>query len=431
MWIVTCCDAKKRRFRNTVLIWFSETQGEIAYKSEDPRDSRASSDVSESRAPSMKAETPLQPPTLGSTQGSPMNPMTPRTSGSGDGAMTASSYSTITGNFSSSAGFLPDAGTGHKRSATDAQLSTSDYSTPSPGSRSARTPGGYGRVSNQNTFTRPAQPLFEEAYSEGGSGHFSGYATTPHLPLLRIPEETWVPGLSYNNSPWCSSASDSTYSAQSDSSRKYGRSGSIATLPDWSATGAAPHWSPHPMSGTPQDLRSPPFDPMLEQYDASYVSPRMTPPLSARSHHLDVPTAYGGVFTYMESVGTPTLPTFSKPVAQPFPVPSPRVSNTTGLDILRTKGLLDSQQLATATFSISTVQPQFEIYVATYWQFFHPSFPIVHKSTFDATTSQILNHAIIAIGTQYHTTPEARTTGDIMNSACKKAIECVSAVLQD
>lgn len=341
--------------------------------------------------------------------------------------MTASSYSTITGNYST-AGFLPDAGNGHKRSATDAQLPDPGYSAQSSTPGNSRAPGGYDRMTDQNTFSRPVQPLFEEPYAEGGNNQFSNFATTPHLPLLRIPEENWVPGLSYNNSPWCSSASDSTYSAQSDSSRKYGRSGSIVTLPDWSATGAAAHWSPHPVSSTPQDLRSPAFDPMLEQYDTSYVSPRMRPPLSGRSHHLDVPTSYGGVFTYIESVGIPALPTFNKPVAQHFSVSPSRIPNSAGLEIIRTKGLVESQQLAATNFSVSAVQPQFEVYVTTYWQCFHQFFPIVHKPTFDPTTSQILNHAIIAIGTQYHNTTEARTTGDIMNTACKKAIECVSAM---
>lgn len=358
---------------------------------------------------SLKVETPSQLP-LNLNHGSPM---TPRTSGSGDSATTASSYSsTIIGNYSNSS-FSPNAGNSHKRSASEAQITSH-----SPGG--SRIPENFGMNTDQNTFTRPAQQLFEEPFSISSPNQFSNYTTTPQLPLLRIPEETWVPGLSYNSSPWCSSASDSTYSARSESSRRFRRSGSIATLPDWSATGSAPQWSPHPMSST--DLRNHPFDPMLE-YDTSYVSPRMTPDL--QSQHLNVPTAYGGVFTFMESVGTPTLSTFSKSAAQHFSVSPSRISTTARLDI-GAKGLVESQQLATHALPISSVQPQFEIYVASYWRCFHQSFPIIHKPTFSPASRRVLHHAMIAIGTQYHNTPEARTTGDTMNSACKKAIECVS-----
>jgi len=50
------------------------------------------------------------------------------------------------------------------------------------------------------------------SYNEGG---FSSYNLTPQLPLLRIPEESYVPGLSYSNesSSWSSDASGSTFSS--------------------------------------------------------------------------------------------------------------------------------------------------------------------------------------------------------------------------
>jgi hypothetical protein len=88
-------------------------------------------------------------------------------------------------------------------------------------------------------------------YSDG-SAPFTGYSAQHALPLLRIPEDPLMPGLSYtqDNSPWCSS-SESTYSTHSDSSHigrmgSRGRSGSLVTAPEWSAVPVSgAHWSSH------------------------------------------------------------------------------------------------------------------------------------------------------------------------------------------
>jgi hypothetical protein len=93
---------------------------------------------------------------------------------------------------------------------------------------------------------------FPTLYSDG-SASFTGYSAQHALPLLRIPEDPLMPGLSYtqDNSPWCSSASESTYSTHSDSSHigrmvPRGRSGSLVTAPEWSAVPvSSAHWSPH------------------------------------------------------------------------------------------------------------------------------------------------------------------------------------------
>lgn len=267
--------------------------------------------------------------------------------------------------------------------------------------------------------------MFEEPFATEVNSQYPGLNTTPDLPLLKIPEENWPPGLSYNNSPWCSSASDTT-----EGSGRYGRSNSISTLPDWSVSATAvPHWSPHTMSNTSHDLRTPPFDTMLEHYDNTYVSsPRVTPPLSARSHHLDVP-AYGSFTFSMDTVGTP-LSTFIKPVAQNFPASPTRISKS-GLEIPRRKQSLVGLQQLNSTFtmnSISTFQPRpnLDVYISSFWQNFHPLSPLIHKPTFDSTKSNLLTSAMAAIGTQYVNTPEARSIGTELNQACKKGIERVS-----
>lgn len=412
--------------RPRALTRYSETQGEKAYKAGDPR-SRASSSASESRTPSLKVETPSQGSGL-ANQTSPTDSMTPRTSGSGESSITASSFNTITTNFQA-VNFSPGPGSSNKRSASQAQLSeTHAYQPMSPGPGS-RPSGNYGQMTNQNTYTRAAQSQFDEVYSEAGNAQFSGYGTTPQLPLLRIPEETYTPGLSYtqDNSPWCSSASDSTYSTQSDGPRnisQWTHRGRSASIPDWPVT--TTHWSPNPASVTSQDIRAPPFESILEQYDTPYMSPRMTPP--SRSHQLlDVPgTSFGGI--YVESVGTPALSTYIKPLAQSFPASAPRMSDSGLASAARRpkEMLLELFTIDTTTMSMSGAQPQLDVYLSSYWKFFHPLFPIIHRPTFEHAEDDLLRIAIAAIGTQYHDTPEARTKGSELNEACKKGIDLVS-----
>ncbi|CZR68989.1 uncharacterized protein PAC_18890 [Phialocephala subalpina] len=142
-----------------------ETQGEKAYKAGDPR-SRASSSASESRTPSLKVEMPSF-------------------NFSNENSITASSYSTITSSFK----------------AVNFQASLG---------------------STQPEFAPKADTVeLVDAYPDE-----MNYTTTPQLPLLRIPEDNWIPGLSYNNSPWCSSSSSSggsTFTTSSSSTHSSGR----------------------------------------------------------------------------------------------------------------------------------------------------------------------------------------------------------------
>ena len=411
------------------LTTYSETQGEKAYKSGDPR-SRASSSASESRTPSLKVETP----SLGlraANQTSPTDSMTPRTSGSGESSMTASSFSTITTSFQA-VNFSPGSGSSNKRTASQAQLpETNAYQPMSPGPGS-RPPGNYGQATTQNDYTRASQSEFDTVYNEAGNTQFANYAATPHLPLLRIPEETYTPGLSYTqeNSPWCSSASDSTYSTQSDGPRnlpQWTNRGRSASIPDWPAT--ATHWSAHAANVTPQDLRAAPFDSILDQYDTPYMSPRMTPP--SRGHQLlDVPNgAFGGL--YMESVGSPALSTYMKPLAQHFSASVPRVSDAGFASVSRRpkEMPLELFNMDTTMMSLFGSQPQLDTYISSYWKYFHPLFPIIHRPTAERTEDNLLKIAMAAIGTQYHDSYEARTKGSELNEACRKGIELVSWLL--
>src|SRR3954468_7054414 len=88
-----------------------------------------------------------------------------------------------------------------------------------------RIPSNYNDMTTSTFSMRPMQEIpdqdsyrgsassFSTLYSDG-STPFTGYGAQHALPLLRIPEDPLMPGLSYtqDNSPWCSSASESTYS---------------------------------------------------------------------------------------------------------------------------------------------------------------------------------------------------------------------------
>jgi hypothetical protein len=357
------------------------------------------------------------------------------------------SYTGMSGNFS--VNFSPGPSPSHKRSASEARLSGAD-----PFSAGAsRSPTHYNQMATsfptssgpdltgQSDYGRAVQPDFEGLFSEAGSSTFTNYSTPVTLPLLRIPEDTYIPGLSYtqDNSPWCSSASDSTYSTQSESSRsgrrwgRRARSASINTAPDWLAT--IPQYSPHGLISTPQDLRDPGFDAMLD-YETPYVaSPHMTPPSSTRQL-LDVPNSFGGY--YMESVGTPAaIATYNKPLAHPFQASPTRISDT-GLGSTDRRQRVGSPQQLEALTSLSAPNTSYPpqsshlaAYISSYWEEFDQAYPIIHRGTFDPIEDTLLTSAMAAIGTQYHHSTKARQRGVELNKFCRESIDHVSSDYPD
>ncbi|KAK6605065.1 hypothetical protein H4I96_05647 [Botrytis cinerea] len=354
-----------------------ETQGEKAYKSSDPR-SRASSSASES-AP-LKLEPTPHGISMGLGQMSPENSITPRTSAGTDHSAVAPTFNTLTGNFQP-VDF--SSGSSHRGSVSQAQVTDVEvYTAASPGLIPPRT---YAEMT----------PTFN----------------SPHaLPLLRIPEEPYMPSLSYthDNSPWCSSASDSTYSESSRTGRTAhrGRSGSLATAPEWSVPVPNAQWS-HGMANTAQDLRSPPYETMMESYDAPYTPPRMSPP---SRQLLDVPAYNLGDIIWNHV---------------PFAIIRPRLA----VIDRRSKELVGSQQLDTL-MNIETVisspsQPaisNLDTYLSLYWNNFDKLFPLIHRGTYIQNQNLLLTFAMAAIGTQYHTDPEARNHGVDFNAYCTNII---------
>ncbi|CAG8976305.1 hypothetical protein HYALB_00005711 [Hymenoscyphus albidus] len=401
-----------------------ETQGEKAYVSGDPERSRASSSASESQPRQIKTEPGRAYP----QQGSPMSSNTPRTSMSGETNKTMSSTNTITPQSFQAGSYSPGSNSSHKRSAREAELPdmdsypvtspipnrmpTSFVDTLAPGTdfTSANLPG------RENMYTAIPSSGFENMYAhESFSANYTTAVSNSGLPLLRIPDEPFPPHQSFgqDNSPWCSSASDSTYSNHSDGSRagrQWTSRGRSDSLVDWpiSATSQSLDWS------TPQDLHSPPFDTYLDQQYEAHISPRTT------HMHLDVPSPFRRY--NMETVGTPTLSTNSKPISQAFPASSSRIPNP------RLAGINAPREDELAVFSSTSTNleqqtPSLDLCIDSYWQNFHPLLPFIHRPTYNTVEGSLLTSAIAAIGTQYHNTPEARARGTELNEFCRGSIE--------
>lgn len=58
-----------------------------------------------------------------------------------------------------------------------------------------------------------------------------------------------------------------------------------------------------------------------------------------------------------------------------------------------------------------------------YWRHFHPLFPVVHRPTFFATKpSPLMAGAMVAIGSQYDTRPNAKEYSLACLEACSKLL---------
>ena len=67
-----------------------------------------------------------------------------------------------------------------------------------------------------------------------------------------------------------------------------------------------------------------------------------------------------------------------------------------------------------------------EQYLDNYWRLFHPSFPAVHRATFDGINeSPMLRAAMIAIGSQYSNDAIAKRKGRVLHDRCLKLLDKV------
>ena len=413
-------------------ISLSETQGEPLPSSADPR-SRTSSVTSDGLNRSVKMETSSQPSlgmgSVGDSLGSPGKSLTPKAN-ENQGA--PSDFNQMSGDFAASN--YSNIGHSNKRSRSVALPET--YNTLPPRNAPPRPgTGGFDLPTSNHGFDEPSQPPgFAEIYTEGPGSGYHSYPATPQLHLLRIPEEhPVVPGLSYahETSPWCSSAS-STASTQSEGSRNApywsrgeDRTASTVSMSDWPVPVAGvPQWS-HTILATPQDVSNSGFDSILDHYEGPYTTiSRAIPPCPRTMLNV---SSSAGFYPMDAVVGIPTMSAY-KPFASSLSSIGQFTDST--LEVAqRKKSLVGSPHLGDLSIntltSYASQTQDLEVYIESYFLHFHQFFPLVHRPSFDKNNDNLLTFAMAAIGTQYHSTIEARTKGSELNRFTRRGIDLV------
>jgi len=186
--------------------------------------------------------------------------------------------------------------TNHKRSASEAQLPESHASFAKLGDDSP--PRVYYNPGEDNR-TLPFQSDLEGTPPDAVP-QFSNYNA---LPLLLIPEEPFMPGLSYtqNNSPWSSSASDSTFFS-GNSNRTNSNRSSNSSLSDRndlnyssrsrSSSASGPEFTASPHSAS-HGLWTPPVDALSRSNSRKFLD---VPNSSPGNHNALLISAHSGGF---------------------------------------------------------------------------------------------------------------------------------------
>ncbi|RDW61082.1 hypothetical protein BP6252_12465 [Coleophoma cylindrospora] len=388
-----------------------ETQGEKAFRAGSPR-SRASSTISDGQNLTSKAETPRG--NLASTAAmSPSRMSVPRGSDSGE-------HTTRTHIADQGLDVLPQ---------RDYQLpvTTSRDGATARGDREYRpSHSSFQLQLHSDSFSQPLDAFAGsnqfETYSPENSP-YTRYPALEPLPLLRIPEENLLPSLLHTqeNSPWCSSASDSTFSIHSDQWPRR-RSESVGTLADWTSQSMPSQWLSSESNTVFQDLSGSHARTGMESYNTPYSSPRMSPP--------SLSPMYSFRDNQMESVGPSAPSTDCRTLAQVYPA---RISTSIPASFVgRSKGSVACElgpmvnTCSTAFIGVPLIS--LEDHLANYWDFFDPIFPIIHRRTFEKLTQKgtsniLLKAAMAAIGTQYSKQSDVRNKGTEMHEYCKKNLE--------
>lgn len=100
----------------------------------------------------------------------------------------------------------------------------------------------------------------------------------------------------------------------------------------------------------------------------------------------------------------------------PYPLSFPVQRDKYGsLDL---EGLLEDQQLGIC-LSLKTKQH----YIESYWRYFHPVFPVIHRPTYQAQTPcPLLSAAVMSIGAQYNDDHFAKGDSRILHEKCQELI---------
>ena len=408
----------------------SETQGEKAYKAGDGH-SRSSSSSSDSQPAHFNVQTPL----MGETTMAAQTPgaadfAASQTLPSTGGTVTATAFGSMVPNFQAvdysnhsneqrinrfDRDCLMHGGTGPAVTSSMLPSSMGPVLTSFPTPPMQNLSQGTNFVDMTPTSLRqmyPNQDQVDQIFQEPNSPN--------SLPLLtvQVPEP---PGLSYANSPWCSS--ESTWSTPSD---RYGntwtrdRSASIATSVEGNSQSIA--WSPQ-YGGLPlQTPRNVGLDAVPENYESPpYVSPHLSP-LNSSYPLAGVSSPAGG---YQELVGIPAPSGPLKMLAQSSSATTSRISSSElGRPVSGTNILVDAPHLNSPSgeTGAATLSARMEEYLIAYWAHLEPVYSIIHPETFDVHSTELVRNAMAALGSQFHALPGDRENGSQLHESCTRMI---------
>jgi hypothetical protein len=171
------------------------------------------------------------------------------------------------------------------------------------------------------------------------------------------------------------------------------------------------------------------FDPIIP-----YIPTNVSSPCSTAAAHMgpsifdmDQPQFPTSVASSPTSVVSTTLPPVVIPQNQNgVPYPLPFIAQRDKYGSLDLEGLLEDQHLGIC-LSLKTKQH----YVESYWKYFHPMFPVLHKPTYQAQTPcPLLSAAVMSIGAQYTDEQFAKGDSRILHEKCLELITKYKAVLR-
>ncbi|QDS70775.1 hypothetical protein FKW77_004021 [Venturia effusa] len=169
-----------------------------------------------------------------------------------------------------------------------------------------------------------------------------------------------------------------------------------------------------------------PYQTDLDQISISYVPTEPSSPhLNAIAHMTSIlpgidqePFLKSGASSPMSEASTavPPVMILQNIKGSPYPLLFPVQRDKHGsLDL---EGPLEDQQLG-ISLSLKTKQH----YVELYWKHFHPTFPVLHRPTYQNQTScPLLSAAVMSIGAQYDDGHLAKSDARILHQKCQELI---------
>lgn len=283
---------------------------------------------------------------------------------------------------------------------------------------------------SQGPFIEMSEPALNHMYASQNTMYSQPSNGVPNL-TLQVPDAQ-CPGLAFgsNNSPWYSSSESnwSTPSSRFGGAFPRDRSNSEATVADWNNNQPMP-WSPG--GNTIHTPRSAVLETVPERFESPpYLSPHLSPriisyPLSA------INSSPAGGYN-MELVGTPTLSSPHKPLAQSL-LSAPRTRSIRSKFTefgARDIALVDAQHLDRNSSDLNAVQAEkVDHYITSYQTHLEPVYSIIHPETYAHHISGLARDAMAALGSQYHNTPEDRDYGSQLHESCMETIPSVGSYL--